>query len=48
MKPHFIKQFISQSTAFATVVATLHTSMLLILEPMECGDLDAAKVVDHV
>ena len=47
MKPHIIKQFISQSTASATVVATLRTSML-ILEPKAYGNLDAANGVDHV
>ena len=48
MKPHIIKQFISQSTASATVVAKLHDSMLLVLEPKEYGNLDAANGVDHV
>ncbi len=48
MKPHIIKQFISESTASVTVVATLRNSMLLILEPKECGNLDAANGVDHV
>ena len=48
MKPHFIKHFILQSTASATVVATLRTSMLLILEPKACGNLDAAYGLDHV
>ena len=48
MKPHIIKQFISESTVSDTVVATLHTSMLLILEPKEYGNLDAANGVEHV
>ncbi len=48
MKPHFIKQFISQSTASATVVAKLHNSMFLILEPKECGNLDSANGAEHV
>ena len=47
MKPHIIKQFISESNASATVVATLCNGMFLILEPKECGNLDAANGVDH-
>ena len=48
MKPYLIKQFISESTVSAMIVATLHKSMLLILEPKEYGDLDAANGVEHV
>ena len=48
MKPHIIKQFVSEAPASATVVATLHNGMLLILEPKEYGNLDAANGVDHV
>jgi len=48
MKPHIIKQFISEATASETVVATLHNGMLLILEPKEYGNLDMANGVDYV
>ncbi len=48
MKPHLTKQFISESTVSAMIVATLHKSMLLILEPKECGNLDAANGAEHV
>lgn len=48
MKPHFIKQFISQSTASAIVVAMLHNGMFLILEPKEYSNLDAANGPEHV
>ena len=48
MKPHIIKQFISEAPASDSVVATLHKSMLLILEPKEYGNLDAAYGLDHV
>ena len=48
MKPNIIKQFISEAPVSETVVATLHKSMLLILEPKEYGNLDAANGVEHV
>lgn len=48
MKPHIIKQFISESTVSEIVVAKLHNCMLLILEPKEYGNLDAANGVEHV
>ena len=47
MKPHIIKQFISEAPAFDSVVATLHNGMPLILEPKEYGNLDMANGVDH-
>ena len=48
MKPHFIKQFISEAPASAIVVAMLHNGMFLILEPKEYGNLDIANGADHV
>ena len=48
MKPHIFKQFTSEAPASETAVAPLHTSMLLILEPKEYGNLDTANGVDHV
>ena len=48
MKPHIIKQFISEAPASDSAVATLHNGMLLILEPKEYGNLDAANGVEHV
>ena len=48
MKPHIIKQFISEAPVSAMIVATLHKKMLLILEPKEYGNLDAANGVEHV
>ena len=47
MKPHIIKQFISEAPASDSVIATLHNSMPLILEPKEYGNLDMANGVDH-
>ena len=48
MKPHIIKQFISEAPASDSVVATLHNGMPLILEPKEYGNLDMANGADHV
>ena len=48
MKPHIIKQFISEAPASAIVVAMLHNGMFLILEPKECGNLDATNGAEHV
>ena len=48
MKPHIIKQFISEAPASAIVVAMLHNGMFLILEPKECGNLDAANGAEYV
>ena len=48
MKPHIIKQFISEAPASDTVVSTLRNGMFLILEPKEYGNLDAANGVEHV
>ncbi|HQV63435.1 MAG TPA: hypothetical protein PKV19_05495 [Anaerolineales bacterium] len=48
MKPHIIKQFISEAPASDSVVAMLHNGMFLILEPKEYSNLDAANGVEHV
>ena len=48
MKPHIIKQFISEAPASDSVVATLHNGMPLILEPNEYGNLDMANDAEHV
>ena len=48
MKPHIIKQFISEAPPSDSVVATLHNGMPLILEPKEYGNLDIADGANHV